>query len=353
MYTELNVGFAGCGRATETLHLPAIARVPGLRAVAALDVDPDRIAAVRRVEPSLRAHSTLDGLVADPGVDIVAVCVPPALHAGAAIAALGAGKHVYLEKPVAATWDDAMAIRAAAERASGSLTMGFNLRSHRLVQQAAQVVASGVLGPVEVMRTVWTSGFHRGGAWPRWRDERATGGGALFEIAVHHLDLCRHLLGEDIERLSVEAASREVADQTVVIGGRTPSGALVSIVAGQRSADANEIEVYGRDGVLRFSLYRADSLELRRSSDLAGGPTARLRQRVAAARGLPAALAVARRGGDFRLSYAAHWQATAQAVRGLAPPPATLDDGCRALAAALAAVRSADRGAPVALEPIG
>lgn len=352
MSAELGIGFVGCGRATETLHLPAIAQVPGLRAVAATDIDADRLAAVLRADPLLRAHATAEALMGDPGVDIVAICAPPAAHAALAVTALEAGRHVYLEKPVAVTWDDATAIQAAAARAAGTLTMGFNLRSHRLVRQAREIMLSGVLGPIEIMRTAWTSGFHRGGAWSRWRDERGSGGGALFEIAVHHVDLCRHLLGEEFARLSVESSSREVVDQSVVVSARMSGGTLVSMIAGQRTTDANEIEIYGRDGVLGFSLYRADSLELRRSSDMAGGPAARLRQRAMSARGLPAAIAAARRGGDFRQSYAAHWARAAQAVRRSAGPPATLDDGRRALAVVLAAIASAEWGAPMAPEAI-
>lgn len=349
---ELGVGFVGCGRATETLHLPAIAQVTGLRAVAVADIDADRMAAVTRADPLLRPHATVEALVADPAVDIVAICAPPAAHAALAVAALDAGRHLYLEKPVAPTWDEATAIQAAAGRASGTLTMGLNLRSHRLVRQAREILLSGVLGPIEMMRTAWTSGFHRGGAWPRWRDERAAGGGALFEIAVHHIDLCRFLLGEEFERVFVDSTSREVVDQSVVVSARMTGGALVSMIAGQRTGDANEIEIYGRDGVLRFSLYRADSLEVRRNADMAGGPAVRLRQRAMAARGLPSAIAAARRGGDFRGSYVAHWVGAARAARRSAGPPATLDDGRRALAVVLAAIGSAERGAPVAPEAL-
>ena len=138
--------------------------------------------------------------------------------------------------------------------------------------------------------------------------------------------------------------------RTLCSTGRMSGGTLVSVAAGQRTADANQIEVYGRDGVLRLSLYRADSLEIRRSADLAGGVPARLRQQLSGARRLPGAVMAARRGGDFRLSYAVHWARSAVAMRAGAHPPATLDDGRRALAAVLAAVRSAETGAPVAPE---
>lgn len=349
MATTLGIGFAGCGRATETLHLPALARVPGLRAVAAADPEPARRAAVRRAAPGLRLHADVQGLLGDPEVDVVAVCVPPALHAPVAIAALDAGRHVYLEKPVAVTWEDALAIQAAAAGSAGAVAMGLNLRSHRLVREAAGLLATGAVGPVEMVRTAWTSGFHRGPDWPAWRGDRRAGGGALYEIAVHHLDLCRYLLGAEYESVAAWGRSGEHVDQSVMLTARMAGGVLVSIAAGQRTADANDVEVYGRDGVLRLSLYRADSLELHRSADLAGGPRARLRRGAEAARGLPAALAAARRGGDFRASYAVHWARVAGALRAGAPCPATLEDGLRAQAALLAAAESLETGEPVAV----
>jgi len=197
---------------------------------------------------------------------------------------------------------------------------------------------------VELVRTTWTSGYHRGGAWPAWRDRRETGGGAIHEIATHHLDLCAHLLGEDLRITGASTADREVVDQSAVLIARAAGGALVTISTAQRTADSNEIEVFGRDGALRFSLYRADSLEVRRAADPVG-PWARLRRHAEGLRGLPAAVAAARAGGDFLGSYAAHWEATAAALRAGSRPPATLDDGMAALSLALAAAEAASPAA--------
>jgi len=346
MQRGYGIGFVGWGRAAENLHLPALTRVAGLRVVAAMDTDPARLESASRLVPSLSVHHDVGGLLADPRVDVVAVCVPPAHHAAAAVAALGAGRHVYLEKPVAAGWDDGIAIAEAARRSSGTVVVGHNLRSHRLVREARAIVGSGALGRIGTLRAAWTSGYHRGGAWPAWRDDRAAGGGAILEIGVHHLDLCSCILGEPLESVSALLRDGAVPDQDAVVTGRTASGVLVSLLAGQRTVDANEVEIYGEEGALGFSLYRADSLELRRTSDLGGGPKARARLLAGRARRLPAALAAARGGGDFVGSYAAHWRATGEALRGDAPPPATLDDGLAALAAALAAMRSAETGVP-------
>ena len=99
--------------------------------------------------------------------------------------------------------------------------MGHNLRSHRLVREARAIVGSGALGRIGTLRAAWTSGYHRGGAWPAWRDDRAAGGGAILEIGVHHLDLCSCLLGEPLESVSALLRDGAVPDQDAVVTGRT------------------------------------------------------------------------------------------------------------------------------------
>jgi predicted dehydrogenase len=350
---ELRIGFVGCGRATEDLHLPALRRVDGARVVAIADSSPEARARVRALAPEARELTSHLDLVGDPNVDVVAVCVPPFLHAEVAIAALAAGKHVYVEKPLAVTLEDAERIRRAAGAARGMLVLGFNLRSHRLVLAARELVAGGALGALEMMRTSWTSGSHLGREFPAWRLDRALGGGAFNEIAVHHLDLARFLLGDEIATITAMTRSEEIVDQDIGITARMRSGVVVGISVSQKTVDGNEIEVYGRRGALGFSCYRADSFGVRDSAELGGGAAAQIRRRMAWLRALPAAVSSARGGGDFRGSYAEHWRRFAAAIRGEAALPAALDDGLRALHAVTAAIRSVETGRTVALSEVG
>lgn len=351
-YRELRIGFVGCGRATEDLHLPALRRVDGARVVAIADSSPEARARLKTIVPDARELSSHVDLVSDPGVDVVAVCVPPFLHAEVAVAALVAGKHVYLEKPLAVTIEDAARIREAAAAARGMLALGFNLRSHRLVLAARELLAGGALGAMEMMRTSWTCGSHLGREWPAWRLDRALGGGAFNEIAVHHLDLVRFLLDDEIDSVTAMTRSDEIVDQDIGITARTRSGVVVSISVGQKTVDGNEIEVYGRRGALAFSCYRADSFGVRGVAELGGGSAAQIRRRLAWLRALPAAVASARSGGDFRGSYVEHWRRFAAAIRGEGALPATLDDGARALHAVAASICSAETGRAVSLSEV-
>ena len=78
---QLRIGFVGCGRATEDLHVPALRRVARARVTAFADSDPVALARLRRLVPEARALASYAELVGEPEVDVVAVCVPPFLHA--------------------------------------------------------------------------------------------------------------------------------------------------------------------------------------------------------------------------------------------------------------------------------
>ncbi len=339
---ELRIGFVGCGRAAAVLHAPALARVPGTAVVALADPDPGRLAELGARCRGAAAYEDYRRLLDDQRVDLVAVCVPAALHPQVAVAALRAGKHVLIEKPLALSLEDCERIAAEASRAEATgvrSAVGFNLRSHRLLRQARDVLASGALGDVELLRTLWTADWS-GAARPPWHARRVTGGGALLEIGTHLADLWRWLLGSEVA--SVRALSRSSAfdDQTATLQARMASGVLVSAAVSQRSASHNLVEVFGSRGSLRLSCYHADSLEV----DLVGAPIRgvwrRMRPLVEKAAKLPAAMRAARGGGDFRMSYAHQWARIAAALKDGGPMPASVHDGRQAAAVLDAALRS-------------
>jgi predicted dehydrogenase len=346
----LGVGIVGCGRAAEELHLPGLRAVNGLDAAALADVDERRLDRVGNRFEVRRRFGDYRELVNDPAIDIVAVCVPAGLHAEVGLAAIAAGKHVLVEKPLALTSGDAGRMVERARQTPRSCAVGFNLRFHRLVEEARRIVLSGVLGDIELVRTVTGSGFHYGRELPAWRYRRAEGGGALFETAVHHADLWRYLTGSEVESVYTETSSRLFEDQAASVTARLSCGALIAAGFSQRTADSNEIEVYGQSARLSFSLYRAGSLTVQPISDLGGGPRVRVKRLIEQVRAAPAVIRAARRGGDHRDSYPREWRRFLGSISGDGNPVATFEDGWRALQIVLAMIESADSRRPVLLE---
>jgi predicted dehydrogenase len=217
------VGFGWMGRAHAQAyarvrhHFPALPVVPDLVAVA--DEVPGR--AESAAEQFGFAVATRDWreIAEDPRVEAVSITAPNFLHREIGVAMVGTGKHVWVEKPVGLTSDDARAVAAAADAAGVQSVVGFNYRHAPAVALAHDLIAGGEIGPVTHARFRFFSDYAASpdGALT-WRYERARGGsGVLGDLASHGVDLVRFLLG-DISSL--------VADTAVFVPERArPTGA--------------------------------------------------------------------------------------------------------------------------------
>ncbi|MFC9503099.1 Gfo/Idh/MocA family protein [Streptomyces sp. NPDC057002] len=146
-------------------------------------------------------------VVADPRVKAVSITAPNFLHREIGVAMAEAGKHIWIEKPVGLTAEDAGAVADAVAKAGVQGTVGFNYRNAPAVEAARELIASGEIGTVTHVRIRLFSDYaaHPEGALT-WRYERERGGsGVLGDLASHGTDLARHLLG-DITSLTADTA---------------------------------------------------------------------------------------------------------------------------------------------------
>ncbi|MFD5572543.1 Gfo/Idh/MocA family protein [Streptomyces cadmiisoli] len=186
-------------------------------------------------------------VAADPRVGAVSITAPNFLHREIGVAMAAAGKHIWIEKPVGLTAEDARAVADAVAGAGVRGAVGFNYRNAPAVEAARDLIASGELGDVTHVRIRLFSDYaaHPEGALT-WRYERERGGsGVLGDLASHGVDLARFLLG-DIASLT--------ADTAVFVPRRArPAGAT----AGHSRATGGELgEVENEDYVsclLRFA----------------------------------------------------------------------------------------------------
>lgn len=343
----VSLGFVGCGVVTERGHLPGLRSVPMARVAALSDIDENRLVRVADRFHVQRRYTDFRALIDDPAVDAVAVCVPAQFHVQVASEVLDAGKHLFIEKPLALSLDDCdLLIRRSAE-APGKTMVGFNLRWHRLIQDARSLIAAGALGTPELVRSILTSGTRYSHDVPAWRKERTAGGGEFLETAVHHLDLWRFLLETEIEETFAVSKSEQWDDESATIIARLGNGALATAVFSTVTSDAHALELYGRAGRLSISLLNFGGLDF----SSVGGSRRAIRDALPGisrtVRTLPRRAIRARQGGDYVLSYANEWRHFIGAIQQGTSPECTLDDGRRALQAAFAAIESASRGGPV------
>jgi len=202
------------------------------------------------------AQATTDtrALIADAGTDIVVVSTRHDTHAGYVIDALAAGKHVFVEKPLALSVDELASIEAAARAAPRQLLMvGFNRRFAPQVQKMHQLLA-GAPGPKAFVMTV------NAGAIPanHWTQDRSVGGGRLLGEGCHFIDLLRFLAASPISACQVVAMASATRD-SVCVTLRFEDGSIGTLhylANGSKAFPKERLEVFVAGRVLQLDNFR-------------------------------------------------------------------------------------------------
>jgi predicted dehydrogenase len=281
-------------------------------------------------------------LLARRDIDAVIISAPTALHAELAVATANAGKHLYLEKPIAIDADEARRVVEAVEKAGIVAATGFNRRCHPAFEQARDLISSGRIGCVRAVQTAFCEPCTLDNL-PVWKRKRATGGGVLLDLASHHIDLLRWILRDEIASIEAhvhsDASEQDTAWLRLSMTRGTEACGFFSFRAGRTDA----LEFIGELGTLRIDRFRwTVSLRINR----------RFGYGVRTAFILPSAGAVAWRIArlvrpSWESSYRRALAAFVNACLGGPHRLATLGDGMRSLDVILAAERSAGTGAAV------
>jgi myo-inositol 2-dehydrogenase/D-chiro-inositol 1-dehydrogenase len=312
------------------IHLRVLRSLSGARLTGLAEADPARLAEARALCPDAAGFASLNGLL-ESGVDAVVICLPSGLHAAAAIQALDHGKHVYLEKPLAISREEGMAVLDAWRR-SGRIGMpGFNFRRHPLYEQARQAVAAHDLGRLVGARSIFCSASR---LVPEWKRNRAMGGGVLLDLATHHFDLARFVFGEEIAAVRATVRSVRIPDDTATVEITMQSGLGLQSFFSMSSMDTHQFEIHGGKGRLFLDRLASPAAEIIRPSM----PYDRIHRVWNALTALhPDRLL---RGPD-EPSFAASLAAFVDSIARGAPASPDFEDGWRSLAAVLAAEESA------------
>ncbi len=273
-----NVGFVGFG-AIAKVHAYGYLNLP-------LYYDPAPLKArithvvTSRMETAEKGRLTVGADVAatdyhtvteNPEIDIVHICTPNHLHKDALLSAIANGKHIYCDKPLVATADEADEILAALAGYRGTAQMTFQYRFYPATQRAKRLIKEGALGRLLSFRAVF---LHSGSVDPsvpaKWKLTRAGGGGVIADLASHVIDLADFLFGPFRsvmaatsiaypQRPAMDDPSRQVtidAEDTVAMLVRTRSGALGTLEATKLATgidDELRLEVHGTKGAIRFN----------------------------------------------------------------------------------------------------
>ena len=226
MTGELTVGLLGAGLIAG-VHAHAYRGSPGARLVAVADPAPGKADRLAR-QYGARVVPDLDALL-DLGVDVVDVCTPPAHHAEPTVAALGTGRHVICEKPLARTMAEARRMVAAAEEARGLLMIGHVTRFEPDHRAARERAVAGEIGEVRQLTHSTSSAMP---SWSEggWLADPAKSGGPLVDQAVHSFDYARWVIGSPAVRVHCMAAAGAAGPATYTLATvRYANGALAHV----------------------------------------------------------------------------------------------------------------------------
>lgn len=196
MERKIGVALVGCGRIAP-LHAHALKELPFTELVMTMDIIGQRAEAMAQ-EYGGEATADFQQVLANPKVEAVEICTPHYTHARLVLAALEAGKHVLVEKPMATNVEDAKEMIATAKRKGLQLGVIFQNRYNDASRAVKEVIEKGELGQILAARAFLT--WHRSDEYYKldpWRGTWAQeGGGVLINQAIHTLDLMQWLMGK-------------------------------------------------------------------------------------------------------------------------------------------------------------
>lgn len=323
-------GIIGIGKVADIAIAPAIDADDGSSLAAVCSRSGDRARAFADKHGAAAAYDDYAEMLADSHVDVVYIASPNGTHAEQGLAALKAGKHVLVDKPLALAVADAKAMVDAAEDANVLLGTGFHLRHKATARVARDAIAAGRLGDVFYAEMSCGAGK---GLYPydTWRaDPALSGGGTLLHQGVHAVDLVAYLCDRPV--VEVTAMIDKPGAEDVFVGScRLADGTLANISSHSlRMGTRPDWTVFGTDGWLDArggtSPAPDDTLDLHHSDG-----TSRLT--------VSTAPAYATEVADFSAAVAA---GTAPIASGV--------DGMRAVAVADALYRAAAEGRTVQVD---
>ena len=269
---EIGWGFIGCGEVTEKKSGPAFNEVPGSHVVAVMSRNAEKAESYAKRHNIKKWYTDPLELINDPEINAIYIATPPSSHATFAIMAMKAGKPVYIEKPLAASYEDCARINRISELTGVPCFVAYYRRYLPYFQKVKQIIQSGAIGTpanVQIRFSVPPRDldYKSNGSLP-WRlQPDIAGGGYFYDLAPDQLDLIQDIFGviTRAHGYCSNMANLYKAEDTISAcfyfeNGLPGSGSWCFV--GHQSAKEDRIEVIGEKGMLSFSVYNYSPIQL-------------------------------------------------------------------------------------------
>ena len=264
-------GFIGCGEVTEKKSGPAFGLVEGSSVVAVMSRRLERARDYAERHHIPRWYADAQELINDPEVNAVYIATPPSSHTTYAIMAMKAGKPVYVEKPLAASYEDCLRVNRVSKETGVPCFVAYYRRLLPYFQKVFSIVESGTIGTIVGAQIRFAVpprdvDYHRTDL--PWRVQRdIAGGGYFYDLAPHQLDLLQQLFGP-ITRAAGFCSNRaglyDTEDTVSAVfqfqNGLPGSGTWC--FCAHESARTDRIQIVGDRGRLDFSVFTYEPIKL-------------------------------------------------------------------------------------------
>ena len=268
----VNWGLIGCGEVTEKKSAPAFNEVEGSKIVAVMSRNETKARSYAERHHIQKWYTDAQELIDDPVINAIYIATPPSSHATFAIMAMKAGKPVYVEKPLAASYEDCGRINRISEQTGVPCYVAYYRRYLPYFKKVKEIIQSGTIGKVINVQLRFSVpprdlDYNSAENLP-WRlQPDIAGGGYFYDLAPHQLDLLQDIFGI-IVRAHGYCANRAhlyTAEDTIsacfLFDNGLPGSASWCFV-GHQSARNDCIEVIGNKGMLAFSVYDYNPIKL-------------------------------------------------------------------------------------------
>lgn len=265
-------GFIGCGEVVEKKSGMAFSAIEGSEVVAVMSRTQSHAKEYAQRYGIKKWYTDAQELIDDSEVNAVYIATPPSSHATYAIMSMHAGKPVYVEKPLAASYDDCARINRVSEQTGIPCFVAYYRRYLPYFQKVKDIVKSGELGRIVNVQVRFANpprqyDQEKGELQP-WRIQpQISGGGYFYDMAPHQLDLLQDLFGVIVDANGICSNMSGLYDAEDSVsacfrfeGGLPGSGSWCFV--GHESAREDRIEIIGENGTLSFSVFDYQPISL-------------------------------------------------------------------------------------------
>ena len=262
-------GFIGCGEVTEKKSGPAFSMIRNSEVVAVMSRRAEKAESYARRNKIPRWYTDAQELIDDPDVNAIYIATPPSSHATYAIMAMKAGKPVYVEKPLAASYEDCARINRISRETGVPCFVAYYRRYLPYFLKVKELIPRlGKVLNVQIRFSVPPRDLDYNRNNLPWRVlPDIAGGGYFYDLAPHHLDLLQDMFGciLEAEGYSANRGGLYTAEDTVSACFKFETGIPGSgswCFVAHESAKEDRIEIIGDKGMLSFSVYTYDPIIL-------------------------------------------------------------------------------------------